>query len=345
MIARTCLAATLAIWIGGAVAANPLDPLRDQIDMSAAQVIHIWTPEASATLATGPQRPGGRATRDDDRFVLASVSKPYVAAAVLSLIEQGRLSANAPVAGLVPVEVAAGFRGLRGITVDHLATMSTGLPDYLTDAFEQDWQDQPGGWTPERALSYAYGLPTAFAPGAQFDYSNTNYLLLELVMAQVTGQTFQAAMQDLIFDPLGLDDSAIVGTFAQQARDVAPVQDGADISAAYHSPGFGDGGVIAPAADVAAFFRALFIDEDLLAPKTLTLMVTPPDGSSYGFGIDVSDDEVFGLVYAHDGLDIGFTSSVIVLPELPAVLVLLRGDENADGDLLWDALDWVMNPE
>jgi D-alanyl-D-alanine carboxypeptidase len=321
---------------------GPLAALAGDIDRSAAQVIHVWTPDGAWTLATGPHRPGGRETRAEDRFILASVGKPYLAAAVLRLHEAGRIDIRDAAAQWLPGDVAEAFGGLEGVRIDHLLSMTSGLPDYLDDAFTEDLIADPVGWTVRDALSYAEGEEVLFAPGTDYDYSNTNYLLAQLVLEAATGQGYPQAMRTLVLDPVGARNTEVFGTTPRRPEDATGITpEGRDASGLYVSPGFGDGGLIAPAAEVAAFFRALLVEQRLLGASALALMLSDPVGAGYGLGLDLDMSE-HGPVYGHGGGDIGYSSGVIVLPAVPAVGVILRGDEDADEDLLWQALDLVI---
>ncbi len=338
---RSLLLALLLVLPFGA-AAGPLDDLRRQIDTSAAQVILIWTPDGTDTLATGPLAPGGRQTRDTDRFLLASVTKPMVAAALLQMAGQGRLDLDAPAARHLPPDVVAGLDGLRGVSTADLLTMTSGLPDYLDDRFTDAWRRAPGGWTPERALAFAYGEPPEFDPGAGYDYSNTNYLLAQLILERITGQSLDAALRALVLSRAGAKRSTIVGLRPPGPEDAAGLERGRDMRWLYASPGMGDGGLVAPAADVAAVFRALFVDRTLLPRAMLARMLADPLDEGYGMGIVLSDEPGLGRVLSHSGGDIGYSAHALAFPDVPAVAVILRGDEHADEDLLLQALDLVL---
>jgi D-alanyl-D-alanine carboxypeptidase len=332
------LAPALSLGLALAAAADPLDAIRPEVDLSAAQVMHVWTPAATHELATGPLRPGGRETEADDRFQLASVTKTYVAAALLRLHDAGRLDVRGPAAPWLPAEVVAGLGGLEGVRIEHLLTMTSGLPEYLDDAFDAAWRAQPQGWTAEAALRFAYGQPSLFAPGEGFDYANTNYLLAQLILERASGLPLEAALRALVLEPAGATRTGLGLTGPDAA---AAISYGVDVSALHAAPGFGDGGLVAPAAEVAAVLRALFIDRTLLSPAALALMTSDPQGAGYGMGLVIDTSEL-GPVWGHTGEDVGVTSVAFALPDLPAVIVLLRGDEGGEEGLLWLALAHVL---
>lgn len=339
-LART-LVFVMAALVALPVSAQVLSPLSDRIDPNAAQVLMVWTPEGSHGLASGALHPGGRPAEIGDRFLLASVTKPYVAAALLRLHDLGRLDIRGPAAPWLPQEAVAGLGGLDGVRIDHLLTMTSGLPEYLLEDFAEDWEAAPDGWTALRALSYAYGQAPHYDPGEGFDYSNTNYLLAQLILERASGMGLEEALHSLVLAPSGANRTSIAGIRPQGPQDVAGLSEGRDVSAAYLSPGFGDGGLVAPAEDVAAFFRALMIERTLLAPDTLAMMLDDPLGRGYGMGI-VIDDSDFGPVYGHSGADLGFSAEAWALPWMSAIGILLRGDDHADEGLMWQALDLVL---
>ncbi|HMK22437.1 MAG TPA: serine hydrolase domain-containing protein, partial [Terriglobales bacterium] len=116
----------------------------------------------------------------ETRYHIASVSKPFTAAAILQLQEQGRLSVSDHVSKYVP-----GFPNGERITLDHLLTHSSGIPDINgiegIDTFERSPH------TLEQLVAKYAGLPLGFAPGSKQSYSNSNYNLLALILEKVSG--------------------------------------------------------------------------------------------------------------------------------------------------------------
>jgi D-alanyl-D-alanine carboxypeptidase len=135
---------------------------------------------------------------------IASITKPFVGTVILQLADERRLSLDDPIDDYVP-NVPNGSH----ITLRQLITMTSGLPNYSDDAA---WgadvlSDPTAQWTPDRLLEDAWAMPTSFAPGANMEYSNTNFVLLGLVIERVTGQTLSEALTDRILKPLHLNDT------------------------------------------------------------------------------------------------------------------------------------------
>lgn len=268
----------------------------------------------------------------DSMFAIASVGKTMTAVAILSLVDDGILDLDGAAADLLPLKVVDGLGGMDGITLHHLLTMQSGLPDYYNDAYLEDALDDPARTQqPQIALSYVYGERPLFLPGDGFDYSNTNYVLLGMIAESVTGQTYAALMKSRVFDPAGMKDSFVFGSRPLPAAFVTGLEDGEEVRNYYEGQGFGDGGIVATASDLARFYVALFFDRSLLLPTSLRAMRDDPSGEQYGMGI-VTDGHYVG----HSGSDLGFSSEVAANLSSRMVAVMLVAQGDADTDWVWD---------
>lgn len=155
----------------------------------------------------------------ETRFQIASTSKPFTAAAVLKLAQEGKLSLNDPLYKFFP-----GFPYAE-VTVQMLLNHRSGLPNYL-NYFEAN------GWnrtTPATNMDVLNTLmtwqpPRAYKPNTHFNYCNTNYVLLALIVEKVSGQSFADYMKNHFFDPLGMSNTFVL-TLADSAK-VTPSFDG-----------------------------------------------------------------------------------------------------------------------
>jgi D-alanyl-D-alanine carboxypeptidase len=232
--------------------------------------------------------------RVSDRFRIGSVTKTFVAALVLQLVEQGRLSLDDTVERWLPGLVPNGG----AITVRHLLSHTSGIFDYLNDGDDTVIKPYLGGhlahvWTERGLVGVATGHPPNFAPGAKWSYSNTGYVLLGLVVEAVSGDTLASQLSRRLFEPLGLRHSSLDTTgrisgahahgylrFGKQPLvDVTPL-----------SPtiAWGAGGIVSTAGDVAQFYRALLggrvVGADPLRAMETTVPMGPT-GESYGLGL------------------------------------------------------------
>ncbi|WP_316015938.1 serine hydrolase domain-containing protein [Roseobacter sp. HKCCA0434] len=301
-----------------------------------------WTPGESRFIfengtgratTTGQRGPDGRDVLPSDRFAIASVAKLYLAVALLRAQEDGLIDLDTPVGALLPRDVTAPFGGLKATTTRHLLAMRSGLPDYLDDQFVEDILARRLDDPLAEALVIATDQPRLFPAGAGFDYSNTNYLLAELVLHQATGRSTAENLARYIFAPLGLSETARHGPGA--LPDVAGYEAGLDASPSqiegyYAQPGFADGGLIASARDVAAVYRALFLDRTLLGGRAFAELIADAEGDGYGLGVNVDHDPTDGPVYGHAGGDLGFASYAEAIPRRGRVTVILSADADAD---------------
>jgi CubicO group peptidase (beta-lactamase class C family) len=140
--------------------------------------------------------------RAADRYRIASVTKTFVATVVLQLAAEGRLGLDDQVERWLPGMVPNG----RSITLRELLNHSSGLFDYDQDeAWVTARISDPGReWSPRELLAVAFSHPPIFAPGSDWSYSNTNYILLGLVVEAATGTTLAAQLQARLFAPLAL---------------------------------------------------------------------------------------------------------------------------------------------
>lgn len=139
-------------------------------------------------------------------FQTASAAKPFTAIAVLQLRDAGKLELDNPVARLLP-----GFP-YPAITVRHLLTHTSGLPDL--ELFEALVVAHPDHVVTGEDLLPALGAwpqPPAFAPGARFQYSNTNYQLLALIVSTVSGEAFPDYLRRHLFAPAGMNSTYALG--------------------------------------------------------------------------------------------------------------------------------------
>lgn len=261
-------------------------------------------------------------------FAIASVGKTMTSVALLRLVARGRLTLDDPARDYLPAEIVDGLGGMQGITVRHLLNMTSGLPDYLDDAYAEDAARDPARiQTPEVALTYAFGYPAIFGPGEDFDYSNTNFVLAGLVLERLGGRSYAGMITQEVFEPAGMTRSFVFGSRPLPADFPFGHEDGRHVRDYYGFEGFGDGGVISTAEDVARFYRALFIDKTLLDTAGLAELLRDPVGEGYGLGIDVE-----GSVLGHAGGDLGFSSDVRIdlRSGTIAVMLVARGDADTD---------------
>jgi D-alanyl-D-alanine carboxypeptidase len=229
-------------------------------------------------------------TRAVDRFRIASITKTFVATLVLELAADGKLGLDDTVERWLPSKVPNGSN----ITLRELLNHTSGLFNYTDDeGLDRALFDNPSRvWASQELLDLAFSHPPNFSPGTNWSYSNTNYVLLGLVIEAVTGKAVGDVLRERIIEPLKLGSTWLATT--------TPIPEpvlhgffnlgvGGDFDVtSLISPTFSyaAGDIVSNAPDVTAFYAALLQGKLLPAPL-LTQMKTPTTVSgTYGLGID-----------------------------------------------------------
>ncbi len=136
-----------------------------------------------------------------DSFRIGSNTKTMTSTVILQLVQERKLKLNDPISKFV-----SGVPNGQKITIAELSEMRSGLYSYSFDpGFNATLDTQPGkAWTPDELLRIAFAHPPDFAPGTQYEYSNTNIVLLGVVIQKLTGMSASQAFQKRIFGPLGM---------------------------------------------------------------------------------------------------------------------------------------------
>lgn len=217
-------------------------------------------------------------------FFIASATKLYTTAIVLRLVERGRLTLDARLIDLVGPELVRRLHVHRGtdstdrITVRHLLSHTSGLPDYFlgkrSDGRSLEQTLRAGtdvAWTLDDVLATARYKGSAFPPGAPRKalYSDTNFQVLGCLVELLTGLQYAEALRQEVLAPLELHDSWLY-TDPSDDRPL-PLRDGANrLSIPQAMISFGpDGGVVATVSDLMRFLRGFF-EGDLFDPAVLT---------------------------------------------------------------------------
>jgi D-alanyl-D-alanine carboxypeptidase len=283
---------------------------------------------------------------------IGSETKTFTATAVLELVDKGKVGLDDPISKYV-----AGVPGGEGVTIRQLLEMRSGLPSYTTDdAWIQSFLNNPfQSWTAEQLLPYGYKHPPLFAPGSAYNYSNSNYLLLGLVVERVTGQPISSYVRRRVLKPAGLTES-VFPTNAAFPRPYAQgytvqTASGNEENATRWNPSWGGaaGALISTVDDLHKWARVVATGQ-LLSRRTqrqrtqfIPVAQLPPVG--YGLGLI----NVNGWL-GHNGSLPGFESVTLYLPSKRATLViLLNSDESPPqaelSTLVGQAITQVITPQ
>jgi D-alanyl-D-alanine carboxypeptidase len=254
----------------------------------------------------------------DGRFRAGSNTKTFVATTVLQLVAEKKVRLDAPIEHYLPHLVPNG----QHITVRQLLSHRSGLFNYTDSlwggSLEQMYTSRFRIWTPKELLAEAFRHAPYFAPGTAGHYSNTNYIVLGMLIEKVTGKSAEQEITDRILKPLGLrhtsfpDNSVrILGPHAHgYIRMNGPGSPLIDVTEENMSAASTAGSLISTTHDLNRFFSAL-IGGKLLPPALLHAMqdVKPlPGQSPYGLGLDRVTNPAYGTAYGHTGGTLGYTT-------------------------------------
>ena len=226
------------------------------------------------------------------RFRVGSVTKTFVAALVLQLVEEGRIQLDGAVSAVLP-----GLLPHAGeVTVRQLLGHTSGLADYTADPSVFEGARQNRAFRPEELVGLVAGLGVRFAPGTAFEYSNTNYAVAGLLVERVTGNPVGDELERRILGPLGLGHTSfpttsgdIAGVHARGYVLAGPGQPLLDVTSINPSHAWAAGAVVSTAADVDRFFGALLSGEvvgpEMVAAMQATTPIPGDSATSYGLGL------------------------------------------------------------
>lgn len=268
------------------------------------------------------------------RFGIASGAKLFTAVAINQLVDAGQLALDARLVDYLPYPFP---QFDPGVTIHHLLTHTAGVPDYfdedVIDDFESLWANQPMYRIRRLAdfLPLFQDRPMQSAVGERFHYNNAGYILLGLVVEQITGQPFSDYVAEHVLVPARMTDSGYFEMDAlppKTAHGYIDLPDGRWKTNIYSIPAKGgaDGGVYVTIKDMATAWDAL-LEHRLLSPASTARLLTPHVGADddnwyYGYGvwIDQRDREIFK--YYLMGYDPGANFHSAVFPTLGTMVVV-----------------------
>lgn len=295
-------------------------------------VMYISTPNGTWTQASGKAIvETGTPMEPSARFRIASITKTFVSVVVLQLAQEGKLQLDDTINKFLPKEILAQLPNSNQITIKQLLNHSSGLANYLTPEFYAETRANPSSqWTAPVAIKYAYNLPPVGTPGQRFEYSDTNYILLELIVEKVTNSILTKEIRSRILTPLNMKDTfmevreSIPGGFANGYRKVNGSR--TNVTQLDEGNGLGDGGLISTAPDLAKFIHGLLAEAKLLSPESLKQMLTFFKNDNYGLGI-ASNKTKWGQLLGHNGVMTGFRAEMHYLPSRDVTIIVLGNNE------------------
>ncbi len=247
-------------------------------------------------------------------LVIGSVMKTFVAALTLQLADEGALELDDPVTRYLPEAKMA-----KGVTVAELLQHTSGIADLFTDSLSHTLNtDRSHAWTRAEILKSIGGA--WFAPGKGWAYSNTNYLLLGMLIERVTGSPLHDVLAARFTGPLGLASTHLIGP--------GEAADDGLLDPSWASAFWGSGATESTVDDLVRWGDALY-GGSLLRPGTLRRMVDF-NKDDYGFGTQRVELSKTLVGPGHSGLLGTYTTLLVHLPKLDLTLAVIAHQSHAD---------------
>jgi D-alanyl-D-alanine carboxypeptidase len=272
----------------------------------------------------------------EDTFRIASVTKAFTAAVVMELVEEGALSLDDTVEQWAPGLLAEG----NSITVRHLLGHTSGLPDYTEDenfveAFLAD-EDLP----PQQLVSFVSSESLAFEPGTQYEYSDTDNIVLGMIVEAAAGRSYEQELSSRVIDPMELQATVLPNSPEMpdphaEGYEYPPESEGAGelenvTTALDPSAAWASGALVSTPSDLSRFFRGL-LGGELVGEGTLEQMkeTLAGEGSPSGPGTKRAGLGIFsyelpcGEVWGHTGQFPGYQTFGAADPDGSGALAMM----------------------
>ncbi|MBV6645232.1 MAG: beta-lactamase family protein [Cyclobacteriaceae bacterium] len=293
-------------------------------------------------------------------YFIASISKVFTSAAVYRLVDRGLLSLNDPISQYLSDEIVDEVENVKDATIAHLLSHRSGIRDFYTTKFDLDRLNANQTWKKEDVIKYVYGKNASFQVDKNYEYSNTNFLLLSMALESVTGLSFEEVYQNHVFEPLNLrsayySEDMIVPPGAVKGY-VDLYNNGSFVESAFlykEELGIGgDGGVAINAYDLAVFLENL-VDTDFISAASQSEMTNwfplPRDyvweeygQDENGYGIERFNTRYESAIGHTGGID-GFSTYGFYFPESDMTYILLCNSSSVEaGDVHASLFDEVL---
>lgn len=286
--------------------------------------------------------------KPDDNMFSGSVGKTYVAAVVLRLYEHGLIDLKARVGSfLMDEDWFQKVPNASDITVEMLLNHTAGIPEYVyhNEVWEAIKEDPDKEWSVEERLSYIFNDPPSNPPGEGWAYADSHYLLLGLIIEEVTGRTYYEVLDELIIGPCNLKN-----TFHSDTRSIAGLVPGyTNFTREFQLPRkvlnnnkyvfnlqmeWTGGGLASTVSDLTLWACQLY-GGSVLKPETLKMMLTPApyetplfENARYGLGSFIGETEGVRY-YGHTGFVPGYITYLQYLPDYKIALALQVNNDSS----------------
>jgi D-alanyl-D-alanine carboxypeptidase len=339
----------------------PEDALNAALDQSFSEsgapgvVAAVQTPEYTWLETRGVADLSSEEPMTPDMYQrIGSVNKTFTVSLLLQAEADGLLSLDNTID-----QYYEGIPNGDQITLRQMANMTSGIASYT---FNEQWQneffsDPQRVWTPEELVQFAIDDSPAFDPGTDFQYCNTNTVLLGIVLEKVSGKPIGDLYREQIIEPLGLRETSFPNTDPSlpdphaQGYTLQGQDDGEIGNATNWNPSWGwtAGAMISTVDDLLVYGRALGTGEGLLPPEQQAERLNsflgedlPPNSADRAYGLGIGRE--YGWL-GHTGELPGYNTAVYYSPELDATVVVEVNSDIASGDCPEDKPTLTDGPE
>lgn len=296
----------------------------------------------------------GEVATADTPFVVGSITKTFVSAAIMQLVDEGKLSLDDPLANWLP-----DYPKAAQITLRMLLGHTSGIFNlYESPDYSRVLTNPHKTWTPQDVLDKLAGPPYC-DPGECYHYSNTGFILLGLVIEAQTGNSFGQVIRQRFLTPLGLDATYFQGDgpppantargYRESQGSTVAIDDGSGYRPT-QSEGtviWAAGGIVASAPDIAHWGRALYggsvVSADALAQMTDFVFEPGNEGGYYGLGTRMRKFDGISME-GHTGTLRAFNAAMWYLPSLDLTVVVMTNHTAIDANAITDAFLSVAVP-
>lgn len=311
-----------------------------ELDIPGSALVIVQGDQIVHLKAFGVADASGRPVTPQTPFFTGSTGKSITAFAIMQLVEAGKIKLDAPVQTYLPRFRVADANASRSITVRQLLNMTSGIPRSIGQ--EQLSNTDLSDAAIENNVRALAEVELIALPGEHFEYSNSNYVTLGMVIQAVTGQSYETYIKEHIFHPLDMQNSFASKTEAQQDGLAVGYQKWFGLPVASPNLPFSRGSLpagqlILSAEDfghylIAHLNNGTYQGVSLLLPSSLEEMYQPPVTAlgvttAYGMGWEVQHFENL-RVLSHDGAVPGYTSVMFLAPEKKLALAMVMNTYN-----------------
>lgn len=286
----------------------------------------------------------------DKGFRIGSVTKTFTATVILQMVDRGQIDLDETINNI-------GFNDVHNsdmITVKQLLNMTSGLPDYIYDEeFIDAFLNNPTNvWTPQELINMAMARPVNFQPGEDYEYCNTNYILLGMIIEEISGSSYESMVESNIIEPLGLTNTFFpeVSYLNEDFCSGYSINNEMIIyNGTVMDPSFAwsAGGMVSNLEDMSLWARAL-------GQGTFLSNQNQQERMTWN-GFSGEDDPYIkyclggwwysDIFYGHTGVARGYTDAIYYMPSTESVFVIIANADYADIDNIFEKLSSVVYPE